>query len=334
MTLVGVSVIILYDLFYAYLEEHEVYGYFLYLPIYIRSFIPIGLYFFVRFLIEPKNPMNQWERLWYIPIILEIVLELAYIPADFLLSENDMLLANNILLVTEESIGLLICVVLLGLTIRKLNRYQKFLMNNYSSLSGKSLLWLRNLIIATLIIVIFWLLSHFQFLMGYDNEGTYSIVSLGMVLFLFWMGYFVILQFPLFQTVPYSEMESRTETPKQLSPKTVEYHKKLVRFMEEEYLYTDPELNLPYLAKKLQISSGYLSQIINERENKSFFQFVNQYRVEAAKAKLISTAYDQYSIMGIALESGFNSKSTFNSLFKKFTGQTPTAYKKSFQTFT
>lgn len=275
--------------------------------------------------------MNKWEPLWYIPILLEILLELAYIPADVLLPEHDAVVANNILLIMEESVGLFICVMLLGLTIRKLNRYQKFLLNTYSTLSGKSLLWLRNLIVATLIIVVLWLFSHVQFIMGYDNEGTYSIVTLGMVLFLFWMGYFVILQFPLFQAMPYSEIANPAETPKQLSPKTVEYHKKLMQFMEEESLYTDPELNLPYLAKKLQISPGYLSQIINEKENKSFFEFVNHYRVEAAKAKLTNTEFDQYSIMGIALESGFNSKSTFNSLFKKFTGQTPSSYKKSFQ---
>lgn len=334
MTLVGVSVIILYDLFYYYFEEHEVYGYFLYLPIYIRSFIPIGLYFFVRFLIDPKSPMNRWERLWYAPILLEIVLELAYIPTDVFLTEHDTIVADNMLLILEESVGLFICVVLLGLTIRKLNKHQKFLLNTYSSLLGKSLLWLRNLIIVTLIIVVFWLFSHLQFIMGYDNEGTYAIVSLGMVLFLFWMGYFVILQFPLFQAVPYSELVSHVETPKQLSPKTAEYHKKLMQLMDEKSLYTDPELSLPYLAKKLQISSGYLSQIINEKENKSFFEFVNHYRVEAVKAKLTNSEFDQYSIMGIALESGFNSKSTFNSLFKKFTGQTPTAYKKSFQAFT
>ena len=101
--------------------------------------------------------------------------------------------------------------------------------------------------------------------------------------------------------------------------------------MEEDAVYMDTELTLSVLAEKLTISPGYLSQIINEKENKNFFEFVNQYRIDAAKRKLMDADYNQYSIMGIALESGFSSKSTFNALFKKYTGQTPSSFKKSFQ---
>jgi AraC-like DNA-binding protein len=101
-----------------------------------------------------------------------------------------------------------------------------------------------------------------------------------------------------------------------------------LQLLQEKRLYEDVELTLDDLAQRLQLSSGYLSQIINTKEKKSFFEFVNHYRVEAVKQKLIDSAYAHYDILSIALESGFKSKSTFNAVFKKMTKQTPSAYKK------
>ncbi len=331
MALIGASIIVCYDFFYYSYEEEELPLFVQYVPIYIRTAIPIGLYFFVRFLIDPKGPMNRWEKLWYLPVLLEIVTELAYIPVNLFLDENAIETVEYFLLIAEESIGLLAGIVLPILAIRKINRYEKFLLNNYSSISGKSLLWLRNLISTVLVIMIIWLVSHFQFILGYENEGTYTFVSLGLMLFLFGMGYFVILQYPLFRVVPYESPKEIDASPKKLSPKTEEYHQRLLKLMEGESVYADTELTLSALAEKLKISPGYLSQIINEKENRNFFEFVNRYRIEAAKMKLVNPDYNQYSIMGIALESGFNSKSTFNSLFKKYTGTTPSSFKKSFQ---
>ena len=331
MALLAASIIVCYDFFYYSYEEEELPLLVQYAPIYIRTAIPIGLYFFVRYLIDPLGPLTKWERLWYIPMILELATELAYIPVNLFLGEITIDAAEYLLLVIEESIGLFTGIVLPALAIHKINRYQKFLLDNYSSISGKSLRWLRNLVVTVLAIMIVWLCSHIQFILGYENEATYTFVSLGLILFLFWMGYFVILQYPLFRPVPYHEIKMGPTPLKKLSPKTNEYHQNLIQLMEEDAVYMDTELTLSMLAEKLTISPGYLSQIINEKENKNFFEFVNQYRIDAAKRKLMDADYNQYSIMGIALESGFSSKSTFNALFKKYTGQTPSSFKKSFQ---
>ncbi len=332
MALLAASIIVCYDFFYYSYEEEQLPLLVQYAPIYIRTAIPIGLYFFVRFLIDPLGHLKKWERLWFIPIVLELVTELAYIPVNLFLSDAFIIYAEYLLLIIEESIGLIAGIIFPCFAIHKINLYQKFLLDNYSSISGKSLRWLRNLIAIVLVIMIIWLFSHIQFILGYESEGTYTFVSLGLILFLFWMGYFVILQYPLFRVVPYQKTKEVLGPSKKLSPKTDEYHQSLLKLMEEESLYTDTELTLSGLAEKLTISPGYLSQIINDKENKNFFEFVNQYRIDAVKRKLMDSDYNQYSIMGIALESGFNSKSTFNSLFKKYTGQTPSSFKKSFQT--
>ena len=100
---------------------------------------------------------------------------------------------------------------------------------------------------------------------------------------------------------------------------------KLEHLMQEQELYKNPNLKLPDVAKKLNILSHRLSQLINDNLEKSFTLFINEYRVKAAQ-KMLRTN-DQFSLDAIGYECGFNSKSTFYSAFKKMTGTTPAKYK-------
>ena len=104
---------------------------------------------------------------------------------------------------------------------------------------------------------------------------------------------------------------------------------KLIQYVETEKPYQEPELTLGDLSKQVNIPSHYLSQIINEKINQSFLEFINSYRLEAAKKMLASDKYDHYTIIAIAFEAGFNSKTAFYTAFKKFTGATPSKYRKS-----
>jgi len=97
-------------------------------------------------------------------------------------------------------------------------------------------------------------------------------------------------------------------------------------YMNNEKPYLDPELNLISLSKKLNFSRAKLSEIINDGFEKNFNDFVNTYRVNAVKSMLEEGKQNQLSLLGIALECGFNSKATFNRVFKKLTQQSPTQY--------
>ena len=107
------------------------------------------------------------------------------------------------------------------------------------------------------------------------------------------------------------------------------YYKELEFLMREAKIYQDPHLGLDSVAKKLKISSNYLSQLVNKLTGKNFADYINTFRVEDAKAKLRDHNFINYTIIGIALESGFNSKSTFYSAFKKLTGISPSDYRKN-----
>jgi AraC-like DNA-binding protein len=80
------------------------------------------------------------------------------------------------------------------------------------------------------------------------------------------------------------------------------------------------------MADDLSISKHRLSQAINSGRKKNFYKFINEFRIEEVKDRLSDSAYAHYSILGIALECGFNSKTSFNRIFKEETGLTPTEF--------
>ena len=118
---------------------------------------------------------------------------------------------------------------------------------------------------------------------------------------------------------------SRVTLPEEKVDQLLERVKDLL--LKEKY-YKDPTLSLPQLAKEAQTNPSILSKVINEGTGMNFNDFINRYRVEEMKKRLLDSAYDHLSIMAIAFDSGFNSKATFNRIFKQYTGQSPSQFKK------
>lgn len=107
------------------------------------------------------------------------------------------------------------------------------------------------------------------------------------------------------------------------------YATQLVELMEKEQLYLNNELKLQDVANRLTVRAHYVSQVLNDNIGKSFFDFVNTYRVEEAKQRLQNPAFEHYTVLAIGLESGFNSKAAFNVAFKKHTNMTPSQFRRS-----
>lgn len=104
------------------------------------------------------------------------------------------------------------------------------------------------------------------------------------------------------------------------------YTQKLVAYFNESSPYLNANLSLRSLANELEIHPNQLSWVLNDSLGKNFNEFVNQYRIEHFKSLAHDKSYAHYTIMGLALESGFNSKTVFNTYFKKSTGLTPKQY--------
>ncbi len=124
------------------------------------------------------------------------------------------------------------------------------------------------------------------------------------------------------------EDDERYQASNLSKPRARMYTRKLVTYMKEEKPYLDPNISAAALAEALDIPLKHLSQVINQQLNRNFKHFVNEYRIQEAKIRLLDPREQDFVLLKIALDVGFNSKSAFNAAFKKFTGTSPSQYRK------
>jgi AraC-like DNA-binding protein len=208
--------------------------------------------------------------------------------------------------------------------------YQEFIKQEVSNKEGVDISWVRFFLIVFLLINIFFLFSLFTAIhldyAAWQPRTTALIFSLSV----FALSYKGILQKELFQKVEARPEKITEPLPSSLPTKSdEELISRLLNYVAEKKPYLDSELTLSSLAKDLCVSRSQLSLLINERIGDNFYDFVNKYRVEEVKKLMVDPQVKNYNLLGIALEAGFKSKSTFNLIFKRFTGLTPTEYRKN-----
>ena len=98
--------------------------------------------------------------------------------------------------------------------------------------------------------------------------------------------------------------------------------------MENEQIYLNPDLTLTALSKKVGIHTNYLSRLINEKFKMNYSDYINLFRIQEAQKLLSDPAHQEKTVLEILYEVGFYSKSVFNTAFKKFTGETPSSFRR------
>ncbi|MFK7772494.1 MAG: helix-turn-helix domain-containing protein [Saprospiraceae bacterium] len=221
-----------------------------------------------------------------------------------------------------------------------IRNHQKNIQNNYSNTDKKELQWLQYLSIGLGII---W------FIVLFANDS--STIFTGVVIFVLFIGFFGINQMNIFQQntvpipnieVPSSEKSEKIEKTMKLdaSPKryaksgltkdmAAKIYSNLNELMTQESLFNNNDITLTELAKRLDVHPNHLSQVINEKEEKNFYNYINSLRIKAFIKLASLPESKKYTLLSLAYECGFNSKSTFNKHFKENTGKTPTEYFKS-----
>jgi len=211
-----------------------------------------------------------------------------------------------------------------GAAILILKGYRNNLKEIYSTLDEKNLLWLNMVVFGFAAI---WMFDIAGFVMYLSGIPHLLLSSMTMALI------FIFANFVVFTGLKQPEIFTGAEQKVKYlhSPLTQaekeQYLKQLHSFMESERPYLNPSLTILNLSKKLSISSRYLSQVINESLGVNFYDYVNQYRIEEAKRIMADTTQDYGNILDVLFDSGFNSKSAFNRVFKNLTGMTPSQCK-------
>jgi len=167
---------------------------------------------------------------------------------------------------------------------------------------------------------------------------TFGLSSVAAAVYIYAIGYLGLSRSGVFTelvTIETKELEKEYFTNDKYEKsglseeKADEYYQKLILLMEEEKIFKQIKLTLGELAEMISISSHNLSEVINTKTEMNFFDFINRYRIEEVKKEIIKPENDNLTLLAVAMDVGFNSKSSFNTLFKKYVGLTPSKYRDS-----
>ncbi|GGD71562.1 hypothetical protein GCM10011514_39610 [Emticicia aquatilis] len=314
------------------------YPFLLGLNIPIPFFHGVFLYLYVEALTQPHNFTS---KKWLLHFILPVFIIVLHVP--FYLLSN----AEKVIVFQNEGKGyeaVMDCtsfllnvsgILYVIITNRLLGLHKKSILNQFSNQEKINLNWLRFLFYA---MSLMWVL-----IIGFhDDTLIFSAASI----FVVFIGYFGIKQVGIFtnQLPENIEQEAITELVSIINESNVEkkkyaksglnevmtkdLHLRLKSMMATEKLFTEPELTLSDLAARLYIHPNYLSQIINEIEGVNFYDYINNLRVEEFKRLVVLPQNQKFTLLALAFECGFNSKSAFNRFFKKSTDLSPSEYVK------
>ena len=290
------------------------------------------LFLYIKALTTGEQPIAKKYFFHFVPFTLCLLYLLPY----FFQGRADKL-ASLYSEFYQESLGewyyirsaFFICQFLIYLIaiITTLVKYLRRVRNNDDANERAILFKVRFFVIAS---VILWAGATLRLIFD-DSSYTNLLVPLGASILVYALGYL--------QMANPERVSERAIAAKELLPvkkyekssltaeRSQRYLKKLIAFMEAEKPYIDGSLTVQKLAEKLSIPPPHLSQTINEQLGQTFSDFLNCYRVEEAKKKLLDPAFRHFSVLGIAEDVGFNSKSSFNSVFKKHTNTTPSEFR-------
>lgn len=287
------------------------------------------LFLYIRELISADRKFERRDFLHFIPFSLCLIYLLPY----FLSSRVEKLQVIGSEYV-QPSLGqwfyirsavfIVQFLVYLILIIVAIVQYSRRIKQHNLASDRAVLFEVRFFVIASLVLWIGALLRY-----AIDRTGkTNLLVPLGGSVIVYALGYLKMRR-PQRQAIadkqtPAKKYEGSTLTPE----RAAKYLDRLQHLMADKKPYTDGELTIQKLAEQIAIPANHLSQTINERLGQTFSDFVNSYRIEDAKKYLTDPAKKHYSVLAIGEEVGFNSKSSFNAVFKKFVNMTPSEFRK------
>ncbi|HWB25838.1 MAG TPA: FtsX-like permease family protein [Chitinophagaceae bacterium] len=266
------------------------------------------LYFYVLRITRPQYKFCGKDLLHFAPVVLEQVMQ-AFQQLNPLLQ---LLIFISVITYLRQSYKLIL----------QFYTRQPIVMMDRSRLEFR---WLRRLLAVTALLWCLWLALAIIHYVGYHNQPGMQLYYPFYILFAVIIIWFAAAAFlkPQAAVMAQTPASAKPPVPAELRAKGT----LLKRAMEANLYYQDPELSLNSLAEKLGMPPHELSRVINTALNKNFNDFINEYRVMDAARKIEDAAYNNITLLGIGFEAGFNSKTSFNRIFKQMTGKSPTEYK-------
>ena len=181
-----------------------------------------------------------------------------------------------------------------------------------------------------LVFLIYWIVDLISLLtylfLGTIDINVLYVTILCSAVFINFLVFFAIRNNKEFGQVLLNNQDKKYKYSSLSKLETDDILQRIKNYMMEEKPYLDHELSLTKLAEHLDVSANQISQVLNLKIGKSFYGFINEYRFEEARQRLLKSEYKHLTILAIAFDAGFNNKNTFNKVFKKYSGLTPSEY--------
>ncbi|MBW1297629.1 helix-turn-helix domain-containing protein [Aquimarina litoralis] len=296
------------------------------------------LYFYVKSITTSNFKFRKKDLIHFIPVTIYVVYRISIFIYDASLpgfSETQ----NGYLKVflDEKYVSPLIGIVenlqmllYLAFTIQLYYIYRKKIQHFFSNTYSLELNWIRNFLF---IYSFLFLYSVFQGVIGsvitdlhWTQRWWYHFFTAVAIIYIGIKGYFTDTNKLNNLNFSVAVKEDIADIPNELSEDLIKSKKRIEGFMVDKKPFLNPDLNLTELSKMLKMPAPVLSDTINSAFEKNFNDFINSYRVKAVQDMLKEGKQQQLSLLGIAYECGFNSKATFNRVFKKLTSTSPSQY--------
>jgi len=298
---------------------------------------PIWLYLYVNLLTNKRTSFNKNLYLHIIPVLFIILL---FIPLYNLTAAEKIEIYEGTsdipTFIFWTGIPMIIILVIyIVASLRKIWKHKKNLKYMFSYEESVDLQWLHNLVVSfiaifviELLVIIIFVFSDEMKVFWLDYVGYLALVG-----FVFALGYFGYQQGRIFQhsvtvtgnKTSLKKKDSSFVDTRASSKENTQLAEKINNYVNEHKPWLNPKLSLYDLASDCEISTHQLSSLLNDFLKTNFYDYINQYRVEEVKRRLKKNE-KQFTILAIALDSGFNSKASFNRIFKHKTGKTPSEF--------
>lgn len=288
------------------------------------------IYLYTLSVTNPKFKLRKIHYLIFLPALFELIYYRTSFyrdGANFLDfdSQNPLQLIFTI----QQWIGVIYSTSFMCLSIYVLFKYKKWLYNSYSYTKNISLQWIYVPIIS---FVVFWFawfiirLTDILFFSGaYSNIYYYPMYIILSVIAL-WIGFKGYVN-SANKAIGFNViLKPKEKTPKHIISEYEQVAKNLENKMGEQKYYLNQELSLKMLSEKTGIQKDLLSKVINQHFKVNFHEFINSYRVKEFIKRIEMDKNKEFTFLAHAYDSGFASKSSFNSVFKKHTKKTPKEY--------
>jgi AraC-like DNA-binding protein len=295
-------------------------------------FHPIFLYIYTKSLIAEEKKIKIRYSIYIPVLIINWILIIPYILMDKETKLDFLYHSKFPVIVWIGTLWVnIIFVVYLFLAGRLVIKHQKHLKSQYSYPEYENLEWLKYLIIGFSIIYLLGsllggILCYLKIPLFYINYYVYVTI----VLFVFGLGYFGIRHKNVFTNNNLKEKKLINRKSVAITEQDELFAEKIRRYMVLSKPYLNEKLTLQDLAALLKVKPYYITFILNHVINKKFYDFVNYYRIQEIKKRIDNGEIVKYTLLSIAYDCGFNSKASFNRIFKSFTGNSPTEYIESF----